>query len=199
MSSKSRKISIRNVEWKAQGDGKYAREELDTLVNVYGPPSCIDKRAGGAAFWVAKNLTGTPFWRLEIVDQVFLHGQPENHPEFLTAGIPFVQRDQVVQMVTAFSKSLWYDRLGEILYARGDSMKWIWALLALAVNVTQRNIDPVRMGTAKGRKTILREFVRSTQDPEQGDQTTTRYRHMVEAYVVKVTRKWQRAKRIHRA
>lgn len=186
------------MEWNAPGPGRLPREELDTLVKAYGPPSCIDKRRGGGAFWLAKDLAGTPFWRVEIVDETFLHGQPDRHAEFLTAGIPFVERKATVELVTTFSKSLWFDALGQVLYARGDSGQRVWALLALAVNVAQHNIKPQQTETAKGRKTVLSQFVRSARGLDQQESATARFRHMVEAYVVKITRQWQRAKRTYR-
>lgn len=104
------------VMWK----NSEAEERLPDLIAEFGKPDWICKRAGGFAIWSEKTLIGRgfPLVRIEIHDEAIDHLDPEPHKDFLYMAYRMKIPEDKIEMVLGLSKSVYYDRLKNLLWAR---------------------------------------------------------------------------------
>jgi hypothetical protein len=104
------------VMWKNKGPKKRLRD----IINEFGEPDFICKRPGGFARWTEKTLTlrGFPLYEIWMFDEEIVHSYPEPHKDFLYMGYRIDIPEDKLQMVLGISKSVWYDRLKGVLWAR---------------------------------------------------------------------------------
>ena len=97
-----------------------AKERLPDIIKEFGQPDYISKRQGGFAMWSESTLMsrGFPFYKIIILDEKIPHPKPKPHFDFLYFGYRIDIPDTILPKVLALSKSVWYDRLKKILWAR---------------------------------------------------------------------------------
>ncbi len=132
----------KNLNWvhsKPHPSGKYGNfnpvARFPDIIEEFGPPSVLDKEAGGFALWDKTDLEdeGSCFEQIILKDELIPHSVPAPHTDFLYAtyklDIPKEMRCEVLKL----SDSLFYDPLKTELIARCHFMGAVVSTLWLAV------------------------------------------------------------------
>lgn len=120
-------------------------QQLKIAIERFGQPSALGVEPGAGALWTYSNLLkhGHPYYRVLIEDFIVPHTSPVLHGDFMTYGIPFLvqteEQERRLSDLLMFSKSIWYDRLLQVLYVRCHFHPANVATLALAIYVMTRD------------------------------------------------------------
>jgi len=176
---------------------KSTEDELQKAVDRFGPPSAIDRDAGGGAIWYAKDLQDFPYRSVQITDETFRHSKPVPHADFITYSIPFIAKSARIHQIEAYSKSIWYDRLGELLFARCHFHGANVATLALAILLLHNKIPKTKRNTAKKRAQLYKDFILSTATGTEADKGKhiSHYEAIIKDYVDSIMPEWHQNKR----
>ena len=186
------------VEWSAHTDQKRTSDELYKAIRNLGEPSCLDRGRGGGAIWYPKDLKGTPFYMVSIVDHMFMHSKPVPHADFLTYGIPFIANQEQIHEIEEYSKSIWYNRLEEVLYTRCHFEGANLATLALSILLLKGKIPKKKRDTKEKREELYKHFITSTMTGKKKSRHTGHYYGIIEKYVEHILPEWKANKAEHR-
>lgn len=104
------------VMWKH----KRPKDRLKDVISEFGKPDYICKKVGGFALWKEDTLMkrGFPLYEICIKDEELLHTKPKEHMDFLYMGYRIDIPEDKLPLVLNLSKSVWYDRLKKVVWAR---------------------------------------------------------------------------------
>ena len=68
--------------------------------------------------WYGKTLDNFIYSSITIKDELIPHDKPIPHNDYYTFAIPYKIKFETLPHVLSLSKSVWYDRLTQTLYAR---------------------------------------------------------------------------------
>lgn len=154
---------VENCESLPNWSNQEAARYVGKMVERYGRPSSVDSSRGGSVVWRSELLGNCCLSRVEVRDESVFQCVPTNHYAFVYAYVKYAVPASRMMDVIQLSPSIGYDRLKQILWARGGNIDAAIATLALAVQVGQRHVS---VGYAKT-KNLLGHYLTASQDPNQ--------------------------------
>jgi hypothetical protein len=93
---------------------KVITHEFNSLLSLFGKPSQFDNNNKGGATWTIKQLSDTPFARVELNHDMVYHSIPEPHLDFLKTWVyvDLVPKDKLYGL-PKISKNIQYSLYGE--------------------------------------------------------------------------------------
>lgn len=124
------------TEWISTGEHNPS-DRLYDLVNIYGPPTTIDRNSGGLAIWTKDTLNRLGFcWRrIVLKDEQIPHSNPTPHSDFLYTTVDYTIPDNKIQEIMGLSDSIMYDQLKKQIIVRCHFEGANKATLVLAMRI----------------------------------------------------------------
>jgi len=130
-------VALLFVQSKPNWREKPRKRYLD-LTKEFGRPDVLVPTKGGFAIWKQETLQkqGYPYHEITIKDEEIPYSCPKPHVDFLISSVCVdINNPEKLLAVLSISKSIWYDQLAHMLYARCHAMQANVATLVLATRM----------------------------------------------------------------